>query len=74
MLRFDPSGQRIGRIDVPVKKPTMPAFGGPGLETMYIASIRPRNIDLSDQPLAGGLFSARPGVAGLPEPQFDPDT
>jgi len=72
VLRFDPSGRQVGRIDVPVKKPTMAAFGGPRLDTMYITSIRPKNIDLSDQPLAGGLFVARPGVIGLPEPAFDP--
>ena len=72
VLRFDPSGRQIGRINVPVKKPTMAAFGGPKLDTMYIASIRPKNIDISDQPLAGGLFVARPGVTGLPEPAFDP--
>jgi sugar lactone lactonase YvrE len=72
VLRFDPTGKRIGRIDVPVKKPTMAAFGGPKLDTLYITSIRPKNIDLSDQPLAGGLFVAKPGVTGLPEPAFDP--
>jgi sugar lactone lactonase YvrE len=72
VLRFDPSGRLIGRIDVPVKKPTMAAFGGVNLDTMYITSIRPKDIDLSDQPLAGGLFVVRPGVSGLPEPAFDP--
>ena len=70
--RFDPGGHLVGRVDVPVKKPTMAAFGGPNLDTMYITSIRPKNIDLRDQPLAGGLFVARPGVTGLPEPAFDP--
>jgi sugar lactone lactonase YvrE len=72
VLRFDPSARLVGRIDVPVKKPTMAAFGGPHLDTLYITSIRPKNIDLSDQPLAGGLFVARPGVSGLVEPAFDP--
>ena len=70
--RFDPAGRLAGRIDVPVKKPTMAAFGGPQLDTMYITSIRPKNLDLSDQPLAGGLFAVRPGVSGLGEPAFDP--
>jgi sugar lactone lactonase YvrE len=72
VLRFDPAGRLLARIDVPVKKPTMPSFGGPKLDTMYITSIRPKNIDLSDQPLAGGLFVVKPGVTGLPEPAFDP--
>jgi len=72
VLRFDPSGRLVGRIDLPVKKPAMAAFGGPHLDTLYITSIRPKDTDLSDQPLAGGLFAARPNVAGLPEPAFDP--
>jgi sugar lactone lactonase YvrE len=72
VLRFYPAGRLLARIDVPVKKPTMPSFGGPKLDTMYITSIRPKNIDLSDQPLAGGLFVVKPGVTGLPEPAFDP--
>ena len=72
VLRFDPAGRLIGRIDVPVKKPSMAAFGGPDLDTIYIASIRPKDVDLSDQPLAGGLFAVRPGVRGLHEPAFDP--
>jgi sugar lactone lactonase YvrE len=72
VLRFDPQGTRIGRVDVPVKKPAMCAFGGPQLDTLYVTSIRPRNADLSDQPLAGGLFAVRPGVTGLVEPAFEP--
>ena len=72
LLRFDPAGHLIGRIDVPVKKPTMAAFGGPKLDLLYIASIRPKNIVLQDQPLAGGLFVVKPGATGLREPAFDP--
>ncbi|HTT11011.1 MAG TPA: SMP-30/gluconolactonase/LRE family protein [Burkholderiaceae bacterium] len=72
VLRFDPSGRLIGRVDLPVRKPAMAAFGGPELDTLYITSIRPQGVDLSDQPLAGGLFAVRPGVTGLPEPAFDP--
>jgi sugar lactone lactonase YvrE len=45
----------------------MCAFGGAGLDTLFVTSIRPEGIDLSDQPLAGGLFALRPGVRGLPE-------
>jgi sugar lactone lactonase YvrE len=54
---------------VPVKKPAMCAFGGPQLDTLYVTSIRPGG-DLSDQPLAGGVFALHPGVCGLPEPSF----
>jgi sugar lactone lactonase YvrE len=66
--RFTPAGKLDRSLRVPVKKPAMCAFGGPELDTLYVTSIRPDNIDLSDQPLAGGLFALRPGVRGLPEP------
>jgi sugar lactone lactonase YvrE len=36
---------------------------------LYVTSIRPGG-DLSDQPLAGGVFALHPGVCGLPEPSF----
>jgi sugar lactone lactonase YvrE len=65
--RFTPQGVLDRSLAVPVKKPTMCAFGGSRLDTLYVASIRPANIDLSDQPLAGGLFALNPGICGLPE-------
>ncbi len=65
--RFTPSGKLNRSLAVPVKKPTMCAFGGAGLDTLFVSSIRPDGIDLSDQPLAGGVFALRPGVRGLPE-------
>ncbi|TFY97707.1 SMP-30/gluconolactonase/LRE family protein [Ramlibacter humi] len=65
--RFTPRGQLDRSLPVPVKKPAMCAFGGAGLDTLFVTSIRPGG-DLSDQPLAGGVFALRPGVRGLPEP------
>ncbi|GFM88320.1 gluconolactonase [Pseudomonas cichorii] len=67
--RFTPQGKLDRSVTVPVKKPTMCAFGGSGLDTLFITSIRPGG-DLSDQPLAGGVFAFRPGVTGLEEPIF----
>jgi sugar lactone lactonase YvrE len=66
--RFTPGGKLDRSLAVPVKKPAMCAFGGAGLDTLFVTSIRPEGIDLSDQPLAGGVFALRPGVRGLPEP------
>lgn len=66
--RFTPAGRLDRSLAVPVKKPAMCAFGGSNLDTLFVTSIRPEGIDLSDQPLAGGLFALRPGVRGLPEP------
>ena len=68
--RFTPGGKLDRSLAVPVKKPAMCAFGGAGLDTLFVTSIRPEGIDLSDQPLAGGVFALRPGVRGLPEPAY----
>jgi len=70
--RFTPEGKLDRSLAVPVKKPAMCAFGGAGLDTLFVTSIRPHGVDLSDQPLAGGLFALRPGVRGLAEPLFSP--
>ena len=66
--RFTPDGKLDRSLAVPVRKPAMCAFGGAGLDTLFVTSIRLDGIDLSDQPLAGGVFALRPGVRGLPEP------
>ena len=66
--RFTPDGQLDRSLAVPVKKPAMCSFGGAGLDTLFVTSIRPGG-DLSDQPLAGGVFALRPGVRGLDEPR-----
>ncbi|EJN18347.1 gluconolactonase [Pseudomonas sp. GM78] len=68
VLRFTPEGKLDRALHLPVKKPTMCAFGGPQLDTLFVTSIRPQGIDLTDQPLAGGVFALNPGVKGLPEP------
>lgn len=68
VLRFTPEGKLDRSLPLPVKKPTMCAFGGARLDTLFVTSIRPQGIDLSDQPLAGGVFALNPGVKGLPEP------
>ena len=67
--RFTPQGKLDQSLVVPVKKPAMCAFGGPDMDTLFVTSIRPGG-DLSDQPLAGGVFALRPGVKGLEEPVF----
>jgi sugar lactone lactonase YvrE len=58
VMRFTPQGKLDRHVEVPVPKPTMCAFGGPAFDTMYITSI------------AGPVFALRPGVRGLPEPEF----
>lgn len=67
--RFTPDGRLDRSLAVPVKKPTMCAFGGSGLDTLFVTSIRPGD-DHDEQSLAGGVFALDPGVKGLPEPLF----
>jgi sugar lactone lactonase YvrE len=72
ILRATPEGKIDRIIDLPVEKPTMPAFGGPGLDTIFVTSISiPGSTPMAPgQPQAGGLFAVSAGVKGLPEPRF----
>jgi len=65
--RFSPDGRLDRSLTVPVKKPTMCAFGGSRLDTLFVTSIRD---DQSEQSVSGGVFALNPGVQGLPEPTF----
>jgi sugar lactone lactonase YvrE len=52
--------------------PTMCAFGGADLRTLYVTSARQRRTDaeLARLPQSGGIFATRVDVPGLPEPAF----
>jgi sugar lactone lactonase YvrE len=70
---YDPkTGRALRRIDVPAQRVTSVAFGGPDLDTLYITTARIglNDADLKKQPHAGGLFRCRPGVKGIPAPEF----
>ena len=60
------------RIELPDELPTCAAFGGPGLDVLYVTTSRfnRTEAELADQPLAGGLFALEVGVKGLPEARF----
>ncbi len=72
ILRVTPSGDVDRRIAVPVAKPTMPAFGGPALATLFITTIGGGGSHPIDptQPEAGALFAIETGHRGLPEAAF----
>lgn len=72
ILRLAPDGTQIDEIRVPTKWPTMIAFGGPDLRTLYITSSRENRTaqELTDWPLSGFVFSVELNVAGCPEPLF----
>jgi sugar lactone lactonase YvrE len=48
------------------------AFGGPALDDLYITTawIALSAAERAREPLAGGLFRIRPGVAGQPPRRF----
>ncbi|SDP35685.1 Sugar lactone lactonase YvrE [Rhodoferax sp. OV413] len=68
--RFDPQGQLLASLEVPVAKPSMCAFGGANLDVLYVASIQPGTVDPAAPGLNGAVFALQPGVRGLPEPVF----
>lgn len=72
VLRATPTGEVDRIVELPVEKPSMPAFGGPDLDTLYITSISKGGATPAspDQTMAGALLSFTPGVRGLPEPFF----
>lgn len=73
VVRIDTrSGDIVDEILLPVRWPTMVAFGGPDLKTLYITTSREdRSADeLAQFPQSGDLFAVRVAVAGLPEPLF----
>ena len=72
VMRFTPEGQLDRTIELPVEAPTMPAFGGPDLTTLFITSIgaggsRP---PAPGQPHAGSLLAVETNVAGIVDPPF----
>ena len=67
LLRFDPDGRLERRIEMPVRYPTMPAFGDEDLATLYVTSASfPHRAGKTDRnPVAGGLFAIDAPVPGL---------
>jgi sugar lactone lactonase YvrE len=72
LTRYDPAGRTERVVRLPVQRPTCPAFGGPGLDVLYVttASIGLSADALAAQPWAGGILALDPGVRGVPEARF----
>lgn len=70
--RFQPDGTLERTIELPAARTTSCAFGGAGLDQLYVTSARDglSESQLAEQPHAGGLFVIEPGVAGLPITPF----
>lgn len=72
IVRYAPDG-RIDRIvETPVPRPTSCAFGGSGLDTLFITTTSQNmtEAERAAEPLAGALLALDVGVRGLPEPRF----
>ena len=66
LIRVTPGGNVDRDIPLPVTQPTMPAFGGPDMKTIFITSASQKlgEDDLASQPLAGGLLGIPVDVRG----------
>jgi sugar lactone lactonase YvrE len=70
LLRFTPEGKLDRRIALPMAKPSMPCFGGAGLDTLLVTSIDPAPGANPPDGWAGATVMLHPGVRGLPETPF----
>lgn len=73
LTRITPDGDIDRIVDLPVAMPTMPAFGGPDLSTIYVTSINGGMVDAkrSKGVPAGALLAVEgTGIQGVPEPTF----
>jgi sugar lactone lactonase YvrE len=69
VLKISPAGEVLARIPVPVRCPTMVAFGGQGLNTLYVTSAtqnRSRE-ELEQYPLSGRVLALSVDTCGVPE-------
>lgn len=68
LLRFDSDGKVEREVAFPVPNPTMPAFGGPGLRTVYVTSARKSTSTVQKvlHPHDGGVFAFEAPAPGVP--------
>jgi sugar lactone lactonase YvrE len=67
--RFLPDGTPDLEVQVPFTYPSMIAFGGPDLDTLYITTGNMQHgTGERDALKSGGVFSFKPGFKGLPQP------
>ncbi|MBA2779631.1 SMP-30/gluconolactonase/LRE family protein [Billgrantia kenyensis] len=72
IVRFSPAGKLVAEHEVPCLHPTMVAFGGSDLSTLYITTAT-QHLDATGKarwPFAGSLLQLKTGLRGLAEPGF----
>lgn len=69
LLRLSGSGDILAEILLPVRCPTMLAFGGPDLRTLYVTTARKNRpaAELAQHPLSGHVLSIQVEVPGRRE-------
>ncbi|HEY8026436.1 MAG TPA: SMP-30/gluconolactonase/LRE family protein [Burkholderiaceae bacterium] len=74
LLRLSPEGEILREIALPARCPTMLAFGGPDLRTLYVTTARNKRseAEVAQYPLSGCLLTLEVDVAGLPEQHYIP--
>jgi sugar lactone lactonase YvrE len=72
VLRIDPKGRIVQKLDVPSTRVTCPVFGGADLDTLYLTTSRAHvSADvLARYPEQGGIFACKPGVRGMLKNSF----
>lgn len=67
---FEPDGKLLCSLAVPFPKPSMCAFGGARLDTLFVTSIQPADSAQDASGLSGRLLAIDPAAVGQPEPMF----
>ena len=72
VVRFDSNGKIDEVIELPVANVTSCTFGGENLDILFITTARWSMTaeQINQNPIAGGLFSVKPGIKGLADNQF----
>ena len=65
VIRYDPDGREMARLALPVRHVTSVTFGGADLTDLYVTTAAD-SAAAAHEP-AGAVFTANPGVRGVPE-------
>jgi sugar lactone lactonase YvrE len=74
ILRLSAAGEVLQEVQLPVRCPTMVAFGGSDLRTLYITTARHNRpaAEVARFPLSGCVLALRVDAPGRPEPEYIP--
>jgi sugar lactone lactonase YvrE len=70
LLRFTPEGVLDRTIALPMREPTMCAFGGADMKTLFVTSAKPQSEDAESDPLGGAVIALDVGAQGLADTPF----